>query len=368
MAIMKAIESRARLLGLALAVPVVLAMGTSDATAQETQERQDKERTQEMQTAQGQDVLTIAEQQGELSLFVQAIKKAGLEQELRGMAQDQGFQGQQQQDPAFPEDQPQEGDQPFPEEGQEQEQETQDDWQADQAVQTGHQTYTLLAPTDEAIREYFDEDELNRLLGTDEMREDTGIQQDQQDPYGEPQDDPYGEQQEEDDPYGDQQGETQRPVGQTTQQATQEDREKLLRLVRAHIVIGEWDSNRLRNVSAVHNVLGTDLAVEAGDEGREDTFAQEREERQDDPQQEDVADFERAGVDVDVGLHIEGAHVVRADIQADNGVIHIIDTVLEPEEEMDQRPMQDETTPTWEEDQPTEDDDPFPADDDPALR
>lgn len=358
MAIMKAIESRARLLGLALALPVVLALGTSDAMAQERQERHDQEKTEEMQTAQGQDLLSVAEQEPEISLFVQAIKKAGLEQELRGMAQDQGFQGQQQQDPSFPEDQPQEGDQPFPEEGQEQEQERQDDWQAEQAVQTAHQTYTLLAPTDEAFREHFDEDELNRLLGTDaQMREETGVPQDE-DPYGQP---------EQEDPYGEQQAETAAPAGQTAA-ATQEDREKLLRLVRAHIVIGEWDSNRLRNVSAVHNVLGTDLAVEAGDEGREDRFAQEREERQEEPQQEDVADFERAGMDVDVGLHIEGAHVVRADIKADNGVIHIIDTVLEPEEEMDQRPMEDETTPTWEEDEPTESDDPFPAGDDPALR
>lgn len=367
MAIMQAIESRARLLGLAVAVPVVLALGTADATAQERQERHDKQetQTQEMQTAQGQDLLSVAEQEQEISLFVQAIKKAGLEQELRGMAQDQGFQGQQQQDPAFPEegDQPEEGDEPYPQEGQQQEQERQGDWQADQTAQAGTTTYTLLAPTDEAFREHFDEDELNRLLGTDaQMREDAGVRQDQEDPYGEPQDDPYG----------DEQAETQTPAGQTGQQATQEDREKLVRLVRAHIVIGEWDSNRLRNVSAVHNVLGTDLAVEAGDEGREDTFAQEREERQDDPQQdpqqEDVADFERAGMDVDVGLHIAGAHVVRADLQADNGVIHIIDTVLEAEEEMDQRPMEDETTPAWEEDQPTEDEDPFPADDDPALR
>jgi uncharacterized surface protein with fasciclin (FAS1) repeats len=33
----------------------------------------------------------------------------------------------------------------------------------------------------------------------------------------------------------------------------------------------------------------------------------------------------------DGGVMINGAHVIKADIEADNGVIHVIDTVLLPQ-------------------------------------
>lgn len=246
------IRDHPRLVGPALALSVAMAFGALQASAQESQETQEREEhPQERQMAEGQDLLATAERTGEISLFVRAVKQAGLAAELR----DRG-------------------------------------------------PYTVLAPTDEAFRQRFSEEELNRLLGAGQ-----GVQ--------------GGEQEE----------------------ADEARRRELLSLLRAHILTGEWPADRLGEVQGIQNVLGERLEVgaEVSEEARlqqaERTAREEREEgREMEPAARTVAE---------TGLRVGGANIVRADIRAENGVLHLIDALVEPEPVVEEEapPVEEQTEP-----------------------
>lgn len=325
--------NRVRAVGLALALPAVLALGAAPGAAQETQEyppQEDPQETmeQEGQQQEGQDLISVAEEAENLTLFVQAVRSTGLQEALQ-----------------------QEG--PF----------------------------TVFAPTDEAFQQHFSDEELNRLFGPEAVQK--AKEGEQRDTYPQrddetqprPTDDPMDPQQDPMDPQ--QQGQEGQETGQAQehghagQQATQEDREELLTVLRTHLVMGEWTVDQLRNRENVQNILGQELAIEdgaqAGAQARgetpvrddQDMRGQERAERQD----EQDTGFQEAGRELgpEESLRIAGeAEVVRADLRASNGVIHVIDTMLEQAEledlEQDEaQPFdQEEQDETWPETDPTE--------------
>lgn len=155
--------------------------------------------------------------------------------------------------------------------------------------------YTVFAPSDEAFRQHFSEAELNRLLGEASAS--------------------AGEMEEE-----------------GAREAAHTERQKLVRVLRAHVVMGEMASDRLQNVQQVTNLLGNTIAVSAGAQGmvRAETETQEREQKQEGEGQESGQQIE-AAAQQQTQLQIGDATVVEADIQASNGVLYVIDTVIEPE-------------------------------------
>lgn len=262
------IRQHPRLVGPALALSVAMALGALQASAQESQETQEREeQPQERQMAEGEDLLATAEQTGEISLFVRAVKQAGLAGELR----DRG-------------------------------------------------PYTVLAPTDEAFRQRFSEEELNRLLGMGQ-----GVQ-------------------------GGEQGE-----------ADEARRRELLSLLRAHILTGEWPSDRLGEVQGIQNVLGDRLEVSAEVSEEARMQEQERTAREEPEEGQEMEPMEPAARTVaGTGLQVGGANVVRADIEAANGVIHLLDTLVEPEPAVEE--VEEEVPPVEEErtEPPPPEEDPLP--------
>lgn len=313
------IRRHSRPLGLALALPVFLAFGAMDALAQEEQETQERHTEQETEFTDGQDLLSTAEGIEEISLFVQALHQSGLAEALKGEEQ-----------------------------------------------------FTLLAPTNAAMSEHFSDEELERYgLHIDKDKAEKDIERDrpmekEYDPMERSEDEL--DRTEDDDPRAEDEARQERTDKQQRmdkQQLTQADRQELVRLVRAHIVIGEYPTQQLRTVEHVHNVLGEELAVRDETEPAVAIEDREREEREE--PWEEARDIEPAA-DEELDLQISDAEVVRADISAANGVIHVIDAVIEPQEEIfededptfeDERDSQEDER-DWQ-DEPVDDYDPDPA-------
>lgn len=235
----------------ALAATPAFAQQEEDPSPQEEQQTREAERQE-----QGESLMAVAENRSEISLFVQAVKRAGLQNELE---------------------------------------------------QRG--PYTVFAPTDDALREHFGQEEIDRLLGSS------------------PSDD-----------------------------AGQQDERELLRLVRSHIVTGEWPSDELQNVRTLQDVLGGEVAVtSARGQERRTTGAEEGEPERED-QAEDPPSRERETLDrsSDPDLRFGEAGVVETDLRASNGVIHLVDSVVETsaapgqgetgDDDRPQRPQQERDT------------------------
>lgn len=300
----------------ALALAVSAALAAAPAAAQQEQEQPPQER-QDMQEAaqqQGQSLMAMAEERSELSLFAAAVKRAGLENELN---------------------------------------------------QNG--PYTIFAPNDEAFRSHFDQQEIDRLTG-DAQTPGAG-QQGEQAREGQADRGQRQEQTGEEDAQRRQQEGQESPQQQAGDQPTQQDRQQLLELVRSHIVSGEWTSQQLREVGGLQDVLGRRVAVSGqgqqaerrttGAEGREDTAEpgqqQERTEQQD--PQEQSAERETMARGSEADLQFGDAGVVETDIRASNGVLHVVDAVVQTSGPA-QQPQQDterERRPEQQRDSATED-------------
>ncbi len=211
------LSNHARALGMALAVPAVFALGSPQALAQEEEQEQDwQEQEQQEQVTdqqeQGQNLLEVAQQREDLSMFVQAVQVAGLEQELR----DNG-------------------------------------------------PYTVFAPSNEAFESHFSQEELDQLLGTRQGMQGQTTEQAGQEQAA---------------------GQEELPEEQQTEVAEHEARmhpagthEKLLRVLRAHIVPGQLTIQDLQRRQNVQNVLGNELALNTGegqDQGNERGGAADR--------------------------------------------------------------------------------------------
>lgn len=295
------ISERARTLVLALLFPMALMLTTLPATAQEEEQPpEDQPQTEEQTDMTGAaNLLETAQNQTQLSLFVRAVEQSGLAEELRSKG-----------------------------------------------------PYTIFAPTDEAFRSHFSEEEINTLLGEGAGQQGMGQDQpqDEQPAGGEeqPQDQPMGEEQPQDQPQGEE-------YGQANVGGDQQSRDKLLEVIRAHIVTGEWPADRLQSFDAVRNVLGQRIAISSGgDEGMQMGEGEQPagEEQPGQPGEEQPAEGEypqegqeggqqypqeggqaqtQTGTTTD--LKVGDANIVQADIRASNGIIHQVDAVIKAEEE-----------------------------------
>lgn len=272
------LSHHARALGMALAVPAVIALGSPQALAQEEEQQQDwQEQEQQEQVTdqqeQGQTLLEVAQQREDLSMFVQAVQVAGLEQELR---------------------------------------------------ESG--PYTVFAPSNEAFENHFSQEELDQLFGTQQgMQGRTTTEQAGQEQAGGQEDLPE-----------ERRTETREHEAGMQQAGTHD---KLLRVLRAHIVPGQLTIQDLQRRQNVQNVLGNELAVNAG-EGQEQmagvTEEEQRTEREQRTEEQETEGMEPAGQQFGAEqVQIAGVAVVEADIEASNGVIHQIDGVIEPEQKTD---------------------------------
>jgi uncharacterized surface protein with fasciclin (FAS1) repeats len=286
--------------------------GATNAVAQERdwdQEQPQEQPTQEMQQVDGQDLTATAEGIQEISLFVQALRQTGLAEAIQ-------MEG----------------------------------------------PYTIFAPTNEAIENHFSDDDLERMglkVKDDERAEreyDPAMDREERD----------DEWQEEDRPAWDEDQEArdrdkqQRQVQQA--QLSPEDREELTRFVRAHIVMGQLTADQLGTTPEVQNVLGQNLEVEVDEDKRRE--ARERDlERVDREGQEWEAEHAREDLE-ETGVEIDNVDIVRADVRAANGILHVIDGVIEPAEaeeirEEREQEWEDRDDRDWQDDDPFEDDDPF---------
>lgn len=121
--------------------------------------------------------------------------------------------------------------------------------------------------------------------------------------------------------------------------------ERLLRLVRAHIAPGEWTSEELRGARQIENVLGQRVALggEVQEAERRTMGAEEPGEPRDPAAREATpgAAAEETGAPFLYG----GARVVRADLTVSNGVLHLVDGVVQPETPESARPEAEEEPP-----------------------
>lgn len=182
--------------------------------------------------------------------------------------------------------------------------------------------YTVFAPSNEAFESHFSQEELDQLFGAQQgMQDQTTTEQ-------------AGEQEE-------------LPEEQRTETREQTDRmhpagthEKLLRVLRAHIVPGQLTIQDLQRRQNVQNVLGSDLALNTG-EGQDQvagmTEEEQRTEREQRTEEQETEEgMEPAGQQFGAEqVQIAGVAIVEADIEASNGVIHQIDGVIVPEEKTD---------------------------------
>lgn len=159
--------------------------------------------------------------------------------------------------------------------------------------------FTVFAPTNEALEEHFSEEELSLVRGQGEI-----------------------------------------PA---------EKKDKLAHVVRAHIVTGQMASGQLQNAENVRNVLGNELAIgsetaaAAMARTETETDRPEREERQ--GEQEEAEPQMEPAARTASELQVESAAVVRTDIRASNGIIHVIDAVIEPGPMKDQAKQGQEQQP-----------------------
>lgn len=86
------------------------------------------------------------------------------------------------------------------------------------------------------------------------------------------------------------------PAGTVEELLKPENKEKLTRILTYHVVSGEITSNEVVNLRAAEALSGDKLSIAANDKG----------------------------------VLIDNAKIVQADIEASNGVIHVIDSVLIP--------------------------------------
>ena len=145
--------------------------------------------------------------------------------------------------------------------------------------------YTIFAPTNEAFEQL--PDDLQQLIaGVQQQGQGLQRQGQQQDPFEEMEDDTTFQQQ-------GQQGAQQ----QGQQGAQQQDQQLLIALLRRHIVSDNVTSAAARDINRAVTILGDTLNVSA--QGGE--------------------------------IQIEDATVEQADLEAENGVVHVIGTVLVPQ-------------------------------------
>jgi uncharacterized surface protein with fasciclin (FAS1) repeats len=85
-------------------------------------------------------------------------------------------------------------------------------------------------------------------------------------------------------------------IPEDTRKTIHADKAKLTALLTYHVLAGKYEAKDLDGQNVATTVQGEDLEITHDD-----------------------------------GTKIDGAHIVTADIQTDNGVIHVIDTVLVPE-------------------------------------
>lgn len=230
----------------ALALPA-LALTTAQVSAQQEGQEQQRDQAMEQEQQEQNDVLATARQAENLSLFVQALDRTGLA-----------------------------------------------------TVMQSEGPFTVFAPTNEALEEYFSEEELTLLRGQGEI-----------------------------------------PA---------EKKDKLAHVLRAHIVTGEMASSQLQNAQNMRNVLGNELEISSGTDAaamartETETDRPEREEREGEQQEEGEREMQPASRTVSE-LQVEGAAVVRTDLRASNGIIHVIDAVIEPGPMKDQAQQGQEEQP-----------------------
>lgn len=289
----------------ALALAVSAALVAAPATAQQEDPESPQQREGMQETArqqQGQGLMSTAQERSELSLFVAAVQQAGLEQELE---------------------------------------------------QNG--PYTVFAPSDEALRNHLDDQQLQRLTGESSAAR-TGQQgergaQEQQRDRGQQQED---QQRTDRERPGQQQETQQRDMGD---QPTQQDRQELVELVRSHIVTGEWTTQQLSQVRGLQDVLGRRVAVSGGAgqgqqqgqgaerrttgaEGQQDT-ADQQQDRTREQQQQQGAERETMARGTGAEISFGDAGVTEADIRASNGVLHVVDAVVQTSGPAQQGQQQD---------------------------
>lgn len=109
------------------------------------------------------------------------------------------------------------------------------------------------------------------------------------------------------------------PAGQL--EALRKDGDELRRLIRTHMAMGEWTIEELTGANRIENLLGAELPLE----GEMELEAPRNPAGADGAGENMRPDDEQPGA----GLRIANARVIEPDHQADNGVIHGIDSVLQ---------------------------------------
>lgn len=284
----------------ALALAVSAALVAAPAAAQQEDQESPQQREGMQETArqqQGQGLMSAAQERSELSLFVAAVQEAGLEQELE---------------------------------------------------QNG--PYTVFAPSNEALRNQLDDQQLQRLTGESSAAGQQGAREGQAD-RGQQQDQQQADRQQRS---GQQQDTQQQGMGD---QPTQQDRQQLIELVRSHIVTGEWNTQQLSQVSGLQDVLGRRVAVSGGTgqgqgaerrttgaEGQQDTADRQQQDRtRQEQQQQQGAERETMARGTGADIRFGDAGVTEADIRASNGVLHIVDGVVQTSGPAQQQGQQQET-------------------------
>ncbi len=116
------------------------------------------------------------------------------------------------------------------------------------------------------------------------------------------------------------------PAGKLDELMTPESKEALLKTLKYHVVSGEYFASDLYDGQTLETLEGTKITVKGsspkGEKGMMD------EEGAQENVQEEVQEGMQQGQTA--GLKINNANLIEQDIEASNGIIHVIDAVITP--------------------------------------